>query len=139
MRPSEEFHFHTGRPLAARLGYEATVVDDLPDRAVESFAGWPTRSARGTSQVVSGWWTSAIRVISAATARAPIRRSESDGPAHGDPRRARAVRHNLRSARYPVTRTGAERAPRFACSQVDAEVGFVSGDGGLLPVAVELA
>ena len=32
-------HFHTGRPLAARLGYDQGVVDRLPDRAVESFAG----------------------------------------------------------------------------------------------------
>jgi SAM-dependent methyltransferase len=37
--PHRSFHFHTGRPLAARLGYEPTAVDALPDRAVESFAG----------------------------------------------------------------------------------------------------
>ena len=37
--PNATFHFHTGRPLAARLGYEAAAVDGLPDRAVESFAG----------------------------------------------------------------------------------------------------
>ncbi len=37
--PHGEHHFHTGRPLAARLGYDRTVVDGLPDRAVESFAG----------------------------------------------------------------------------------------------------
>lgn len=37
--PHAAFHFHTGRPLAARLGYAAAVVDALPDRAVESFAG----------------------------------------------------------------------------------------------------
>jgi arsenite methyltransferase len=37
--PSAQYHFHTGRRLAARLGYEAQVVDALPDRAVESFAG----------------------------------------------------------------------------------------------------
>ena len=37
--PGGEFHFHTGRPLAARLGYDHTVVNDLPDPAVESFAG----------------------------------------------------------------------------------------------------
>jgi arsenite methyltransferase len=37
--PHGTFHFHTGRPLAARLGYDATVVDALPDAAVESFAG----------------------------------------------------------------------------------------------------
>jgi SAM-dependent methyltransferase len=37
--PGASFHFHTGRALARRLGYEAAVVDALPDRAVESFAG----------------------------------------------------------------------------------------------------
>jgi SAM-dependent methyltransferase len=37
--PHRTFHFHTGRPLAARLGYEQDAVDALPDRAVESFAG----------------------------------------------------------------------------------------------------
>ena len=37
--PGASFHFHTGRGLASRLGYEAGVVDALPDRAVESFAG----------------------------------------------------------------------------------------------------
>jgi SAM-dependent methyltransferase len=39
LRPDASFHFHTGRPLAARLGYETAAVDALPDRAVESFAG----------------------------------------------------------------------------------------------------
>ncbi len=37
--PHGSFHFHTGRPLAARLGYDAAIVDILPDSAVESFAG----------------------------------------------------------------------------------------------------
>lgn len=37
--PDGEFHFHTGRPLAALLGYDPGLVDALPDRAVESFAG----------------------------------------------------------------------------------------------------
>ena len=37
--PGGGFHFHTGRDLARRLGYEAGPVDALPDRAVESFAG----------------------------------------------------------------------------------------------------
>ena len=27
------FHVHTGRPLAARLGYDDAAVDALPDRA----------------------------------------------------------------------------------------------------------
>lgn len=37
--PQGEFHFHTGRRAAKRLGYEASVVDGMPDSAVESFAG----------------------------------------------------------------------------------------------------
>jgi arsenite methyltransferase len=39
LKPDSTFHFHTGRPLAERLGYDATIVDAVPDRAVESFAG----------------------------------------------------------------------------------------------------
>jgi len=37
--PHGEYHFHTGRPLARRLGYAPGLVDELPDAAVESFAG----------------------------------------------------------------------------------------------------
>ncbi len=37
--PHGEHHFHTGRALAELLGYPRNVVDNLPDRAVESFAG----------------------------------------------------------------------------------------------------
>ena len=37
--PGAGYHFHTGRGLAARLGYDAGLVDALPDVAVESFAG----------------------------------------------------------------------------------------------------
>jgi SAM-dependent methyltransferase len=37
--PHGDHHFHTGRPLARRLGYPDELVDPLPDRAVESFAG----------------------------------------------------------------------------------------------------
>jgi arsenite methyltransferase len=37
--PHARFHFHTGRDLARRLGYDMEQVDELPDVAVESFAG----------------------------------------------------------------------------------------------------
>jgi arsenite methyltransferase len=37
--PTKGFHFHTGRPLARMLDYPMEVVDALPDRVVESFAG----------------------------------------------------------------------------------------------------
>jgi arsenite methyltransferase len=39
IKPSDKYHFHTGRPLAARLGYDAKIVDPMPEQAVESFAG----------------------------------------------------------------------------------------------------
>jgi len=39
IEPGGTYHFHTGRPLAKRLGYDDAVVDPLPDAAVESFAG----------------------------------------------------------------------------------------------------
>jgi SAM-dependent methyltransferase len=37
--PRGSFHFHTGRSLALRLGYDPAVVNQLPEVAVESFAG----------------------------------------------------------------------------------------------------
>lgn len=37
--PHGKFHFHTGRDLAQRLGYDEAFVKSLPDEAVESFAG----------------------------------------------------------------------------------------------------
>jgi len=37
--PHGSYHFHTGRPLARRLGYDEAILDELPDRAVEAFAG----------------------------------------------------------------------------------------------------
>jgi SAM-dependent methyltransferase len=39
VNPHGGFHFHTGRPLARRLGYDEAVVAALPDSAVEAFAG----------------------------------------------------------------------------------------------------
>jgi len=38
-KPHGEYHFHTGRRLAKRLGYDDAVVEHMPDEAVESFAG----------------------------------------------------------------------------------------------------
>jgi arsenite methyltransferase len=37
--PHRTYHFHTGRYLARRLGYDDEFVKSLPDAAVESFAG----------------------------------------------------------------------------------------------------
>lgn len=37
--PEKGFHFHTGRPLAAMLGYSDTAIERLPPATVASFAG----------------------------------------------------------------------------------------------------
>lgn len=37
--PRGEHHFHTGRPLARRLGYDEAWLEEIPEPAVESFAG----------------------------------------------------------------------------------------------------
>ena len=39
VNPHAEYPFHTGRPLAKRLGYDDTMVGAMPDAAVESFSG----------------------------------------------------------------------------------------------------
>ena len=39
LEPDRKFHFHTGRPLAKKLGYDDSIVGRMPDGAVESFAG----------------------------------------------------------------------------------------------------
>jgi hypothetical protein len=39
INPHGTYHFHTGRGLAARLGYDDVLVASVPDVAVESFAG----------------------------------------------------------------------------------------------------
>jgi SAM-dependent methyltransferase len=37
--PGRGYHFHTGRPLAAILGYEEEWLDGVPEGSIESFAG----------------------------------------------------------------------------------------------------
>jgi SAM-dependent methyltransferase len=37
--PSRGFHFHTGRPLARRLGYPDTLLERIPEDAIASMAG----------------------------------------------------------------------------------------------------
>src|SRR5215216_5789931 len=39
LEPEREFHFATGRPLAAHLGYPAADLDRIPAAAIDSFAG----------------------------------------------------------------------------------------------------
>lgn len=37
--PGQGFHFHTGRPLAAMLGYHDEWLKGIPEASIESFAG----------------------------------------------------------------------------------------------------
>ena len=37
--PEKGYHFHTGRPLAKLLEYEDSLIDQVPQRALASFAG----------------------------------------------------------------------------------------------------
>jgi arsenite methyltransferase len=37
--PAAEYHFHTGRAHALRMGYPVTPLDQLPDEACDAFAG----------------------------------------------------------------------------------------------------
>jgi SAM-dependent methyltransferase len=39
LEPERGFHFHTGRPLARRLGYPEKWLVGIPELAIESFAG----------------------------------------------------------------------------------------------------
>ena len=39
VNPHGGFHFHTGRPLARRLGYDEDVIARMPETAIDAFAG----------------------------------------------------------------------------------------------------
>jgi hypothetical protein len=45
--PHGSCHFHTGRPLARRLGYDEAVVAALPDSTIDAFAGVGHRFSLG--------------------------------------------------------------------------------------------
>lgn len=55
--PHAKYHFHTGGPLAKRLGYDAPIVDPMQDAAVESFggAGSEKTPARSRSSATPSW------------------------------------------------------------------------------------
>ena len=46
--PERGFHFHTGRPLAEILGYQAEWLDGLAEGSIESFAGTGNPFSLGT-------------------------------------------------------------------------------------------
>lgn len=46
--PRRGFHFHTGRRLAGILGYDEALLEGVPEKSVESFAGTGNPFAMGT-------------------------------------------------------------------------------------------
>src|SRR6266446_2781014 len=54
VNPHGSFHFHTGRPLARRLGYDDAVVAGMPDSAIEAFAGVGNPFSQGSLR--AGEW-----------------------------------------------------------------------------------
>jgi arsenite methyltransferase len=47
INPHGGYHFHTGRLLARRLGYDETIVARMPESAIEAFAGVGNPLSRG--------------------------------------------------------------------------------------------
>ncbi|MFC1890494.1 methyltransferase domain-containing protein, partial [Thermodesulfobacteriota bacterium] len=48
--PERGYHFHTGRPLAAILGYREEWLEDVPEETILSFAGTGNPFSTGTIQ-----------------------------------------------------------------------------------------
>src|SRR5262245_28238497 len=73
VNPHGTFHFHTGRPLARRLGYDETVVSRMPESAIEAFASVGNPFSQGALNLGSGSSISARAAVS--TALSPPNRS----------------------------------------------------------------
>jgi len=50
VNPHGSFHFHTGRPLARRLGYDEAITARMPESAIEAFAGVGNPFSQGALQ-----------------------------------------------------------------------------------------
>ncbi len=48
--PDKGYHFHTGRPLAQMLDYDAALLDGVPETALASFAGTGNPFSLGETQ-----------------------------------------------------------------------------------------
>jgi hypothetical protein len=105
--PEATFHFHTGRELARRLGYDMGAVDDLPAWQSSRSPGSPTRSRCATSNRRAG----RRRRIGRRVRQLPRRHGSRTG--RGGDRR----RHDTGDAGQVAThgaspRHGARRVPR---------------------------
>jgi hypothetical protein len=54
--PDKGFHFHTGRKLAGILGYSSSLLEGIPEAAIESFAGTGNPFTLGSSRKERRSW-----------------------------------------------------------------------------------
>lgn len=119
--PHQGFHFHTGRPLAAILGYQREWLARVPETAIESFAGtgnpFSLGQLRSGERVVDVGSGAGIDSLIAATMVGP------EGWVVG----------------VEMTPTMLERAQRAAAESGLSNVEFREGFGEALPVADDWA
>ena len=60
--PHGEHHFHTGRPLARRLGYDQWLAASMPAVAIESFAG-QIRGEVELGAIIEGLRAAAVQTV----------------------------------------------------------------------------
>ena len=117
--PERGFHFHTGRPLAAMLGYETADVDWLPAETVASFAGTGNPFALGA--LPSG---AVVVDLGCGAGFDTFLAARQGGPA------GRVIAVDMTTAMLAKTSAGLER---LGLSNVETRVGFAED----LPVASE--
>ena len=119
LEPEKGFHFHTGRPLAAMLGYDDADVDWLPPSIVESFAG--TGNPFSMGRLAEG---EVVLDIGCGAGFDTLLAARHVGP-HG-----RVIAVDMTEAMLDKTRAG---AAALRLDNVEARLGFAED----LPVASE--
>jgi len=119
LEPEKGFHFHTGRPLAAMLGYDDVDVDWLPPSTAESFAG--TGNPFSMGRLAEG---EAVLDIGCGAGFDTLQAARQVGP------RGRVIAVDMTEAMLDKTRAG---AAALGLKNVEARHGFAED----LPVASE--
>ena len=119
LEPEKGFHFHTGRPLAAMLGYDDVDVDWLPPSTAESFAG--TGNPFSMGRLAEG---EAVLDIGCGAGFDTLQAARQVGP------RGRVIAVDMTAAMLDKTRAG---AAALGLKNVEARHGFAED----LPVASE--
>jgi SAM-dependent methyltransferase len=119
LEPEKGFHFHTGRPLAAMLGYDDVDVGWLPPSTVESFAG--TGNPFSMGRLAEG---EVVLDIGCGAGFDTLLAARQVGP------RGRVIAVDMTEAMLDKTRAG---AAALGLTNVEARHGFAED----LPVASE--